>query len=79
MTTQRVTYESDESDFWWVEGDKKGEPQKDLHHAMKDREEYLRKEASSAAAEPESAREAEATDGHNDTDDYDEDEEADTD
>ena len=78
MTTQRVKYESDESGFWWVDGDKKGEPQKDLHHAMKDREEYLRKEAQSDAEA--AAREAGSTDGHNDTDDYeDEDEEADTD
>lgn len=31
-----VRYEENEHGMFWVEGDQQGEPQKDLHHAMKD-------------------------------------------
>src|SRR6478735_2880574 len=33
-----VKYEENEQGIFWVEGDHTGEPQKDLHHAMKDYE-----------------------------------------
>ena len=33
-----VKYEENESGIFWVDGDQKGEPQKDLRHAMDDYE-----------------------------------------
>lgn len=46
-----VKYEENESGIYWVEGDQKGEPQKDLHHAMKDYENVQYRKANTNAAD----------------------------
>lgn len=46
MTTQsHPSYSSDERGFWWEFGDDKGEPQINLHAAMRDYERVQREQA----------------------------------